>query len=330
MENAKTLILNNKKNPNFKAVLNLKNYDYCAIKFFNMANNDKNFALGIKQKTGVIKIPLQLNSGKGEFVLPKKIDLEDNMVCAVVDVSNAFCPEIVLSGSINNAIENTTIENAFVQSKPDDVSVLYEIEESEQIENLIDKNLDDDLNTTYFDSCANCKYRKAFYEGGECACIKSQQTDENNNFELTDNTIKNYSTEQIVSNIEQAKNVIEEDNIEESESFYLQIKNQLNSLFNKYQKHDLLERIIPNSKWVKVDYDQTENFYVIGLIYDGNNQDILYISYGVPSKDFNNPPEDLKEYAQWLPIDFNKPKDEGFWIVYQDAKDGQTLKIDFI
>lgn len=330
MENAKTLILNNKRNPNFKAVLNLKNYDSCAIKFFNLSNNNKNFALGIKQKTDVLKIPLQLISGKGEFVLPKKVDLEDNLVCAVVDVSNAFCPEIVLSGSINNAIENTTIENAFVQSKPEDVSVLYESDECEQIENLIDKNLDEDFNTIYFDSCAGCKYRKAFYEEGECACIKNQQPIEPIAEETQEKAIKKLSSDQILDVIEVTEKLTQTKEEGEAESFYLQIKDQLDNLFNKYQKHELLERIIPNSKWVKVDYDSTDSFYVLGLIYDENNQDILYISYGVPSKDFNNPPEDLKEYAQWLPVDFNNPESEGFWIVYQSAKDGQTLKIDFI
>ena len=52
----------------------------------------------------------------------------------MVDVSNAFCPEIVLSGSANNFLQNSKIENAFTQTKPQDLSVLYEEFDDDKIE----------------------------------------------------------------------------------------------------------------------------------------------------------------------------------------------------
>ena len=329
MENAKTLILNDNKNPNFKAILNLKNYENCAIKFFNIKNENKNYALGIKQRHSVIKVPLTLSQGKAEFLLPKGINLEENLLCAVVDVSNAFCPEIVLSGSLNDALENTKIEQAFVQVKPKDVSTLYVEDEEEQIEKLIDKNLEEDNNTIYYDNCSTCKYRKAFYEGGECICCGSKEAlgvQEN----ITEDK-KNEESQSIKNNEEESslkENKIEE-NFEKQGTFYNQIKEQIDILFSKYEKDLLLERIIPNSKWVRVDYNNNNEFYVLGLVYE-NGENPTYISYGIPSKDSNNPPEDLKDFAQWLPIDFNNPLNEGYWIVYQDANSGKTLKIDFV
>ena len=331
MENAKTLILNDKKNPNFKAILNLKNYESCAIKFFNILDKNKNYALCIKQKHSVIKVPLNLVQGKGEFLLPKGINLEENLLCAVVDVSNAFCPEIVLSGSLNNALENTKIEQAFVQEKPKDVSTLYVQDEDEQLEKLIDKNLEEDNNTVYYDNCSACKYRKAFYESGECVCCGGNQLvnseSEKNNIDSEENKENQNLIECAVEgSVEEDKSV---NDIIDEQSFYKQIKSQIDTLFNRYERDLLLERIIPNSKWVKVDYNNNQEYYVIGLIYD-NGEEPSYISYGIPSEDSNNPPEDLKEFAQWLPIDFNNPLKEGYWIVYQDAKKGKTLKIDFV
>ena len=335
MENAKTLILNDRKNPEFKAILNLKNYDSCVIKFFNFFGANKNYALGIKQKHSVIKIPLDLKQGKGEFVLPKTINLEENLLCAVVDVSNVFCPEIVLSGSLNDIVENNKIEQAFVQTKPEDVSSLYVEDEEEQIERIIDKNLEEDSNTTYYDLCSNCKYRKVFYESGDCVCCSSKSETKN---EVDDSVLNNNLKGFNVDN-EKNKVRLEEDEeindklelIDEEkfkESFYKQIKNQIDTLFNRYERDSLLEKIIPNSRWVKVDYDKNQEYYVLGLIYE-DEEEPVYISYGIPSNNSNNPPEDLKEFAQWLPIDFNNPDKEGYWIVYQDAVDGKTLKIDF-
>ena len=163
MENAKTLILNNKSDKNFKAILNLKINEPCLIKFYNLTENSKNYALGIKQNKDVIKVPLKLNNNNCQFELPKTINCNENFFCAVVDVTNIFCPEIVLTGSVNDCSQNSKIESAFVSTKPEDSSSLYENLEEEQIENLIDKNLEEDLNSIYYDSCSNCKYRKAFY-----------------------------------------------------------------------------------------------------------------------------------------------------------------------
>ncbi|MBQ9792441.1 MAG: hypothetical protein IJW32_01670 [Clostridia bacterium] len=350
MEKAKTLILNNKENKDFKAILNLKDAEPSYIKFFNLSNLSKNYALGIKQKNGVVKIPLKLENNNCQFVLPKSINFDENLFCAVVDVSNVFCPEIVLTGSINDSLQNDKIEAAFVSSKPKDTSVLYENLEEEQIEKLIDKNLDDDLNSTYYDACAKCKYRKAFYEGGEICCLNDKNLKENhktnkkevNIFEeksciLKDNvdkiSINNAFENRPVEdtqpeqdeNIEKDKTLLVGENL----GFYEQIKTQIDALFAKYPEEESLKNIISNSKWVRVSFNENNDYYVLGLVYNDSFERVEYISYGMPSMDDKNPPEDLKDFAQWLPIDFlNNTK--GFWLVYQDALTGETIKINLI
>ena len=491
MENAKMLILNNKLDKSFKAVLNLKLDSPSLIKFYNLSNNCKSLALGIKQSQNIVKVPLKINENNCEFILPKSVSLQEKLFCAVVDVTNAFCPEIILSGSLNSEVENTKIESAFVTTKPEDRSVLYEDETEEQIDALIDKNLEEDASSVYYDSCSNCKYRQAFYEGGNCCkqhitssnnpqntpndiqnanldnnspnnidknqaqnnipnnsfsqsnfnnfnddntpqnlirfnnfsnanigqnannfnyqnsqninnnyssynqtnernsnnkyninsqnsaqdfnqnsytnntlnipqnynennnnnynlnCVNNAQNISPNSYNMVNgnnqpNNNKNYSVSSQSRETQSFDNIIsnglennyaddysEIDN-EEPETFYMQIKSQLDSLFNKYPQEDILQQIIVNSKWVRINYDKSENYYVLGLIYNDEYNEVEYISYGMPSLDSINPPEDLKDFAQWLPLQNSAQNMLGYWIVYQDAKTGETVKVNFV
>lgn len=353
MENAKTLILNNKDDKNFKAILNLKNNEESQIKIFHSNNISKNYALGLKQKGDVIKIPLQLKNNFCKFSLPKNFSFGDNVFCAVVDVSNIFCPEIVLTGSLNSTVENNKIESAFVASKPEDNSVLYDSLDEIDLENLIDKNLEEDLNSEYFDSCSRCKYRKAFYEEGSCFCDKNnigvmtkidKKIEEiNEDFEAQKNHLTN--KECFLNNQNSFKNspsedldktddkILEEDKkdlVNENMGFYKQIEDQINDLFIKYPKEDFMESIIANSKWIRVDFNENRDYYVLGLIYDDTFNMVEYIAYGMPSSNNKNPPEELKDYVQWLPKNFTNKNGDGYWLVYQSAKNGETIKINFV
>lgn len=336
MENLKTLILTNNENKNFKAILNLKNREG-TLKFFTPNNINSNLALGIKQGTEVLKIPLNIISNNCVFSLPQEIKYNTNLMCAVVDVSNAFCPQIILSGSLNNSSENVKIESAFIKTKPEDVSTLYEQETDAEIENIVESNIEDDAKSIYYDTCASCKYRKAFYEEG-CACSKHNNPSYEN-INKTKNIEENIIKINAVNNKQaEDKNHFEENNfnknieeIVEPQTFYSQVKPQVDALFEKYQPDDILNGIIGNSKWVRVKYDGGEEFYVLGLIFnDKDINQVDFICYGVPSISPNNPPEDIKDYAQWLPSNIQNPQGEGYFIVYQNAYNGETVTVDFV
>ncbi|MBO7526392.1 MAG: hypothetical protein J6T74_00675 [Clostridia bacterium] len=115
---------------------------------------------------------------------------------------------------------------------------------------------------------------------------------------------------------------------EQSEpTFFDEIKEQIQSLFGKYPEEEILKDIIPNSKWVKIDYEDKGEYYVVGLLYEENK--IKYVCYGVPSTHSLEPPEDLKGFSQWLPIDTEKEDGFGYWITYQDADTGENVKLDY-
>lgn len=114
----------------------------------------------------------------------------------------------------------------------------------------------------------------------------------------------------------------------DNNTFLDQISEQLDYLFSKYPEEEFLCQIFPNSKWAKIDYESNGEFYVVGVIYE--NEKAKYVCYGVPGLWQELPPEDLKGFTKWLPLDTEKPKEYGYWLSYQDAASGDNIEINII
>lgn len=107
--------------------------------------------------------------------------------------------------------------------------------------------------------------------------------------------------------------------------FYERMKNEIEGILNAYPKEHSLESMVENSKWVKISYGD-DKFYVFGVIYSGGKPQ--YICYGVPTRDNLRPPESMQGLASFIPSSLDGGS-EGFWVMYQDAGTGASLKIDF-
>lgn len=104
-------------------------------------------------------------------------------------------------------------------------------------------------------------------------------------------------------------------------SFYEQVKKQVDKLFSENPREEALQTQLPGTQWVKVSYDSTGKYYIVGII--GTKPD--YLCYGVPAKYSVNPPEELDGYCQWLPREASNPTGEGYWLMYQDCLTGQSV-----
>ncbi len=107
-------------------------------------------------------------------------------------------------------------------------------------------------------------------------------------------------------------------------SFIGDIKGQIDNLFQNNPKESFLEEMIPNSKWVRVEFDGEGDYYILGLIYE--NQKIKYVCYGVPGIYQKTPPKQLSGYPVWFPLDSEKRESFGYWLTYQDAESGESIK----
>jgi len=293
----RTIILSNDIDRSSKAILNLEceeSKTFGEIRLFGVKNASQ-MAIGIKNgEKPVIKIPLSISQNLGRFSVSEVVDNKDKIFCALVDTTEKSSPKVVVSGCDYGADKiNDVVEIAFLKSEKINKEEMYEIDEN--VEDVVLKNMQEDEKFEDSNKCVNCKYRQCFYNEVETQTNKEE-------------------TEKIEK--------------EEEKTFYDDIKLQIEDLFLKHSKERELEELIPNSKWIRVDYENGTSYYVLGLIYE--NEEIAYIAYGLPARDNSFPPEDLKEYAQWLPILNRTPDVSGYWLVYQSAKSGESVLINVI
>ena len=100
-------------------------------------------------------------------------------------------------------------------------------------------------------------------------------------------------------------------------NFYQAVKAQLDEMFVCYPLETRLIERIPNSKWIRVDYEN--EYYVVGLIYELD--EVIYVCYGIPGSDKILPPDEIKDVSQFVDID----EDGGVWMIFQDAKTGKCI-----
>ena len=105
-------------------------------------------------------------------------------------------------------------------------------------------------------------------------------------------------------------------------NFYSRMKDEIEKLLSTYPKEENLERTVENSRWIKIDYGEGKH-YVFGVIFGGG--DAQYICYGVPSDNPDNPPPSI-ENSSFIPT--YAGGNSGYWVMYQDARTGASIKVD--
>ncbi|NCA66599.1 MAG: hypothetical protein EOM87_00895 [Clostridia bacterium] len=98
--------------------------------------------------------------------------------------------------------------------------------------------------------------------------------------------------------------------------FFDSIKESVFEFFEKYPPCEELMKIVPSSKWVKVDTEDT--YYVVGLLF--NTSGITHICYGIPGEYTVKPPSDI--LTEWLPLNPEEWEKSGYWMIYQNAETG--------
>ena len=110
-------------------------------------------------------------------------------------------------------------------------------------------------------------------------------------------------------------------NIEEKElenqvklDFYRQVEKTITYLFESKPTDHILESYLEESKFVKVEYEETKDYYSVGVIYE--NQIPKYICYALRAEDPEKPPEEIKNSCTFVPISIYD-ESEGFFIIFQ-------------
>ena len=110
----------------------------------------------------------------------------------------------------------------------------------------------------------------------------------------------------------------------ESTPYYFKVKKELDGIFSRFPLEEKLCALTPDGVWVKVGYGN-QKFYVVGLIRECGKE--KYICYGVPSKYREVPPKELAGYASFVPLSVFDLKGDGYFIMFQDAITGKSVKL---
>mgnify|MGYP006072361715 CR=1 FL=1 len=307
----KSIVLNGVNDKSQRAVLTMEcNGEMTSgrLRLYNFGNEPKGIiSLGINTGGEIIKAGLTHSSGMLFTFISGMKDIPNNFSCAVVNfVGGQSSPilygssegyvdkEKIFSSVLSSLSESKTADD--VENVLDQYVVDYDDEEKEHIDCAITAAMaengsgsdNDDCNSCK-PNCENCKY-KAYY----LQHIKPMSE----NTEKTDRQQENL--------------------------FYNQLKAQIDDLFANNQSEEYLEQLMPNSKWVKVNLGDSEDYYVLGLIYE--DDELKYICYGVPGVYQKIPPRELSGYPVWFALDPNKPESFGYWLSYQDANTGDSVK----
>ena len=290
-------------NSSVKAVLTLERKEddiEGMIRFYNLPYEFEGLlTLGFYVENKVIKSGLTKKSNSLYTFFLSEDFIEKNFSCAVIIFKEAEAKpllygstngrqEEVYANIINELSTNSNVEN--VEKVLDKYGLYYDEEEQKEIDAKIDECMEEN-------KCSKCVYKEQFFS-------KVQSEEKLKNDDATEET--------------------EEIQAEEKDNFYFKLKPQIDKLFENNPIEKNLEEMIPSSKWVKVEYEDDGDFYVFGLLYEGDV--IKYVCYGVPAIFEEEPPKELSGYPIFLPLDKNNQKGFGYWLTYQDAETGEPIK----
>lgn len=105
--------------------------------------------------------------------------------------------------------------------------------------------------------------------------------------------------------------------------FYNGARAELEIIFSKFPKENNLSLLFPQSRWAKINYSD-DKYYVVGVIKEKGVE--KYICYGVPATYSPTPPKALDGYCSFIPLSIFNFKGEGYWMMFQSAKDGSCVK----
>lgn len=291
-------------NSSVKAVLTLERKEddiEGMIRFYNLPYEFEGLlTLGFYVENKVIKSGLTKKSNSLYTFFLSEDFIEKNFSCAVIIFKEAEAKpllygstngrqEEVYANIINELSTNSNVEN--VEKVLDKYGLYYDEEEQKEIDAKIDECMEEN-------KCSKCVYKEQFFS--------------------------KVQSEEKLKNDETIEEETEEIQAEEKDNFYFKLKPQIDKLFENNPIEKNLEEMIPSSKWVKVEYEDDGDFYVFGLLYEGDV--IKYVCYGVPAIFEEEPPKELSGYPIFLPLDKNNQKGFGYWLTYQDAETGEPIK----
>jgi len=309
---SKTIILSseNQKGRGILTLFQENDLLQCRIRLYNIEKLNRFCKIGIYHEKQVYSANLLEKSGVYSSSMVGNFNIDNDFYTAIIDTSKEN--EVILSGGTYAGFffNDQSVFNKFERIEKENPNTnLYDYEETTQPLNNANNELQTENNqcSQPCDKCENCVYKEFFYSH------QSESIEAHNNTQTPVET----------NNKDINNEILNEKSQEENESIIQAILPQFQYVFENYPQDEILNNLIPNSKFVNIK-ENNEN-YSIGGIYDENT--LKYICYATLCN-YNTPaPKELGEHYQWLPLDKEDPLSEGYYIVFQDAQDLKIVEL---
>ena len=106
-------------------------------------------------------------------------------------------------------------------------------------------------------------------------------------------------------------------------NYYQSARQEIEQILEKFPTEETLEKNLPESRFVKVNYSENK-YYVVGVIKDKGKE--KYVCYGIPAKYSIEPPKELKGFCSFIPLSIFDLTGDGYWMMFQDAITGECVK----
>ena len=222
------------------------------------------------------------------------LDLSDQIIAGIFKKD-----ELIFFGASSPYIDRKTL----IDKKKDYEDFIFESEKN--LENIYD---DDKIATeNYYDN----------------RLIDKDLDDEEQTYRNDETSPKDLSTQK--ERVQSEKTFYDETGfnaIKSQDDFYeLQAKSRLSELFSVCEEVECLKSVIPNSRFVKVNYTNS-SFYIVGIIEE--NDKPKYICYGV-SGVYGYPPKSLSDFCHFVPKSLFDLSRDGYYMIFQSAKTGEKI-----
>ena len=246
---------------------------------------------------------------KTKLVFPKEVFSEassgSGAVSAAADISGAVSE----SGSSEGSAEEAAAQNRIAESAAD---------ESAADESATETVSDGDRFASEDDTATDAAAEPVYADGENAADVP---IDAEYSKTVTENSkTETQNTKDKDSGGADLRSAFSGFAFNKGENFYVNIRGKLEEIMTINPECKELERLIPDSKWVKVYYDEDE-YYVVGILTEEGA--VRYLGYGVPGVEGIRPPKEAEELCDFLP---SGGEEEGYWIMLQKADKGELIK----
>ena len=251
---------------------------------------------------------------KTKLVFPKEVFSEassgSGAVSAAADISGAVSE----SGSSEGSAEEAAAQNRIAESASDESAA----DESASDESVTETLSDGDRFASEDDTATDAAAEPVYADGENAADVP---IDAEYSKTVTENSkTETQNTKDKDSGGADLRSAFSGFAFNKGENFYVNIRGKLEEIMTINPECKELERLIPDSKWVKVYYDEDE-YYVVGILTEEGA--VRYLGYGVPGVEGIRPPKEAEELCDFLP---SGGEEEGYWIMLQKADNGELIK----